>query len=208
MIPKQHYNYQYLYRERLYSYIYQVECIRDINPKNILEIGVGTGLQKNILNYCFPESKVFTLDIEPSLAPDFCGDVLNIPVKNKSIDTVFCCQVLEHIPYDDFKLALKELKRICMKRIVISLPDVTPFFFIRIYKLRRLFPSLWKGFSLPSIFPEKHSYEKHGQHYWEIGKKSFSSNRIKKELQACNMKLIDDFRMVERPYWHFFIIEV
>ena len=47
--------------------------------------------------------------------------------------------------------ALKELKRVCKKRIIISLPDVNPFFFIRFHKLRRILPFLWRGFSLPRI---------------------------------------------------------
>ena len=208
MIIKEHYSDKYLYKERLFSYVYQVECIREINPENILEIGVGSGLQKEILIHCFPNSKVFTLDIEPSLGPDFCGDVLKIPLKNKSIDAVFCCQVLEHLPYNKFILALKELKRVCKKRIIISLPDVNPFFFIRFYKLRRIFPFLWRGFSLPRIISQKHSYEEHGQHYWEIGKKDFPLKRIRKDLKIVKLNLIKDFRMVERPYWHFFVLQV
>jgi hypothetical protein len=123
------------------------------------------------------------------------------------LDAVFCCQVLEHLPYQLFVPAMTELRRVVSRRVVISLPDESLFFFLRMRGSRRFLPKLWKGISLPRPFPERHDFETHGQHYWEIGKKDFPVGRILDDISRTSLVLKDHFRMVDRPYWHFFVLD-
>ena len=48
------------------------------------------------------------------------ADAQKIPFKSNSFDFVLCSEVLEHVP--DWEEALKELKRISRKKIMITIP--------------------------------------------------------------------------------------
>ncbi len=203
-----HYNSNYLYRERWISFVYQIDLLQQIQPQSALEIGVGPGVLRFMGSSTLPKCHYINMDLDLSLNPNICADLRHIPLCDNSIEALVCCQVLEHIPFDDFFEALVEFKRVCSKRIIISLPDVSPFFFLRFPGLRRLIPKLWRGYSCESLFPQEHSFEDHGQHYWEIGKKNFPLKRILNEINKLHFKKIDHFRMVERNYWHFFVLDV
>lgn len=48
------------------------------------------------------------------------GSLSNIPFEDDSFDTVICTHALEHIK--DVTVAVKELKRVCKKRLLIVVP--------------------------------------------------------------------------------------
>ena len=203
-----HYGAPYLSRERWQSYVYQVTAINDLQPTDVLEVGIGPGVVKNMIKAAFPCCSHTSIDIDPSLEPDTCASVLSIPFADNSFDAAFCCQVLEHIPYDYFISAVSELKRVTRKRIVLSLPDASPFFFLRVRYSRRVFPGLWRGISWPNLFPKVLDFAEHGQHYWEIGRRGYPVVRILSDLKSSGLKVREHFRMVERSYWHFFLLDI
>lgn len=203
-----HYSAPYLYKERWFSFVYQVMALAGIEPKAVAEVGIGPGVVGDMLRATYPGCDYVGIDINSSLSPSVCASVESLPFATGSFDATFCCQVLEHLPFDRLAIAVAELKRITKRRLVISLPDVSPFFFLRFSHSRRLFPWLWNGLSLPTLFPRRHSFEEHGQHYWEIGKSGFPSKAVLREFHSVGFTKIRHFRMVERPYWHFFILEV
>lgn len=203
-----HYSAAYLYKERWFSFVYQVMALSGIEPKTVAEVGVGPGVVGDMLRATYPGCEYVGIDIDSSLSPSVCASVESLPFASGSFDATYCCQVLEHLPFDQFAVAAGELKRITKRRLVISLPDVSPFFFLRFSHSRRLVPWLWNGLSLPTLFPRRHSFEEHGQHYWEIGKREFPLKAILRQLQSVGFREIRHFRMTERPYWHFFILEV
>lgn len=207
-LSTQHYGAAYLYKERWFSFVYQVMALSGIEPVRVAEIGVGPGVVGDMLRATYPGCEYVGIDIDSSLSPSVCASVETLPFANGSFDATFCCQVLEHLPFDQFAVSIGELKRITSRRLVISLPDVSPFFFLRFSHSRRLLPWLWNGVSLPSLFPRRHSFEEHGQHYWEIGKSGFPIRNVIRELQEIGFSGIRHFRMTERPYWHFFILEI
>ncbi len=203
-----HYGAAYLYKERWFSFVYQVMALSGIEPARVAEIGVGPGVVGDMLRATYPGCEYVGIDIDRSLFPSVCASVEALPFANASFDATFCCQVLEHLPFDRFSVAISELKRITSQRLVISLPDVSPFFFLRFSHGRRFIPWLWNGLSLPTLLPRRHCFEEHGQHYWEIGKLGFPLRRIVRELNEIGFSNIRHFRMTERPYWHFFILEI
>ena len=70
--------------------------------------------------------EVTTMDIDPDLKPTIVGSVVDIPLPDDSFDLVMCCQLLEHLPYDNFVPALLQLHRVAKKHVVLSLPDMKP----------------------------------------------------------------------------------
>jgi len=205
--PHAHYGAGYLTRDRWLSYVTQVTTLRDVNPRRVAEIGIGPGVVGSMIKASYPGCEYVSVDVDQTLSPDVCASVTALPFSDAALDAVFCCQVLEHLPYDLFIPAMVELRRVVSSRVVISLPDESPFFFFRARGLRRMLPSLWNGISLPSPFPQRHIFEAHGQHYWEIGKKDFPIGRILTDISRSDLVLKSHFRMVERPYWHFFILD-
>ena len=108
------------------DYWEQFDLIKKEYPKSILEIGVGTGMLGLILKK--QGYKYKSVDVESSLLPDIVCDIIKIPLKDNSCDVVCAFQVLEHIPYKDFEKALRELKRIAKKKVIISIPFSTIYF--------------------------------------------------------------------------------
>jgi len=188
-------------KERFISYWYQIEeLIKKVKQGPVLEIGVGNRfvsdyLKKRGLN-------VTTLDLDVSLKPDCGGSVLHIPFAEEAFFTVAGFELLEHIPYKDFKNALEEMRRTAKKNVLISLPDTTRFF-----KLSLFLPRIGEkrmSLSLPYIPPREHKYD--GEHFWEIGKRRYSLKRILKDIQSVGFKTIKTYRLFEFHYHRFFIL--
>ncbi|MDD4082331.1 MAG: class I SAM-dependent methyltransferase, partial [Sphaerochaetaceae bacterium] len=120
-VKKEHYsNKGYNDIFRFLSYQHQIESIISLNPKTILEIGIGNKLVSNQLKEM--GYKVTTCDFDPKLKPDFVGDIRNLPFKKNEFDIVVAFEVLEHLPFEDFEKALSEMKRVSKKNCIISLP--------------------------------------------------------------------------------------
>ena len=75
---------------------------------------VGDGFVARILRDA--NVQVTTLDIQADLKPDVLGSVERIPLPDHSFDISICCQVLEHLPFDQFETCLKELHRVARRR--------------------------------------------------------------------------------------------
>lgn len=121
--PNHYFKSTYDTKERFISYWHQINEIILLKPKSILEIGVGNGFVSRYRKD--REFKVTTLDIDKRLNPDTVGSVLSIPLPSQSFEVVACFEVLEHLPYENFSLALKEIFRVCNYYAVLSLPDVS-----------------------------------------------------------------------------------
>lgn len=101
---------------------------------SICEVGVGEGeLIKNIIKI-YPKAKYSVTDLSTRKITEAKS---NLKIKNISFsvqnaeklskfidnefDLVICCEVLEHV--ENYKKALKELKRISRKYILVSVPS-------------------------------------------------------------------------------------
>ena len=119
-----------------HNYWWQQKLMENIIKKDehLLEIGVGTGFAANYL-----KSKGFnitTLDIDPSKKPDI---VANIATYNfdRNYDHILCFEVLEHLPFSDFKTVLLNIHMHCRGFLFMSIPRNEYIFFSIDIKLKR-----------------------------------------------------------------------
>jgi ubiquinone/menaquinone biosynthesis C-methylase UbiE len=205
-VDKEHYYNNYDTLGRFISYYYQARFAQKLNPKKILEIGVGN---KTVSNYLSQNGyKVMTYDFDKELNPDFVGDIRDIKlVKDNSFDLVMACEILEHIPFEDVTLALDEINRISKKHVIISIP-YSAFSFQAILAMPFLHGIMNRTFvkfpiTIPFFF-YKPKFD--GQHYWEGGMRGYSLRKIKKLLKK-NFKILKQERPVLHPYHQFFVLE-
>jgi len=183
---------------RWVSYWHQINEVLDLNPKKVLEIGIGNKTTSNYLKNWGIE--VTTLDANEGLKPDVVSDVLRMPLNNDSFDVILCAEVLEHLPFEKFEEALKELKRVTKRYLVLSLPHFGP-----AVKISFKFPFIEeRKLAFKLFLPFEHKYN--GDHYWEIGKRGYSEGRIKKAISKY-FTIKKDFIPFENQYHHFFILE-
>lgn len=187
-------------KERFVSYWHQLDEILRLAPARMLEVGVGNHF---IADYLRKKNvSLVTLDIDPELTPDVVGSVLALPFRKAAFELVSCCEVLEHLPFEDFIAAIHELYRVSKQHVVISLPDAT-----RHYRILITLPKLGtikKLIQIPRTKPPAHRFD--GWHYWEIGKAGYSLARIKAELKQAGFGLQRTYRIFENPYHRFFIL--
>ena len=181
------------------SYYYQLKETLRLEPKSILEIGTGDGVFKNYI-LSNTDIEYTSIDVAEDLHPDVVGSVTKLPFKDGEFDIVCAFEVLEHIPFSDFEKALSEIRRVAGKYAVVSLPHFGPpiQFFIKIPFL----PRVRFSFKLP--YPREHVFN--GQHYWEIGKRGYSSAKIRKIL-AKYFDIVCDYVPFENQYHHFYILK-
>lgn len=192
----------YLSRERWISFWYQILEVNRFSPKSVLEIGVGSGIVSETLKKMGVDIK--TVDIDYGLNPDVKGDVKKLPFENKSFDVVLVAEVLEHIPFGNFIDALNEIARVSKNGIVITLPHFHQFAPSIALKIFPFVPRFKKVF--PITFPIEHKFD--GQHYWEIGKKNYSIEKIRGILDNIKgFRLEKNYLIEENPYHHVFVLK-
>jgi ubiquinone/menaquinone biosynthesis C-methylase UbiE len=210
MLEKQvditHYDFKkYIDKGRWNSFYHQIDEILAVQPDSVLEIGVGAGILGaafKALHYPYE-----SMDIDPELHPDYVGSVLQIPFADKSYDVVGCFEVLEHLPYDRFGVAMRELFRIAKKAVVVSLPNSRT-----VWKYSIYIPKLgYCNFLIPRPFTKKEEAVFNGEHYWEINKKGFEFKVVKQTIKNMaeenGFALEKDYSVWENPYHHFFTLK-
>lgn len=200
-VDKQAYNFlKYCHLERFASYWQQLYEVFQLKPTNILEVGVGdmvfASYIKNNSNIVYK-----SLDIAEDLNPDILGSVDKIPIPDNQFDLVCAFEVLEHLPFDRFQIALGEIHRVTKEYVLISLPHWGRHFSwqIRLPFFKKI---RWQyKFSFPHL---KHKFN--GQHYWEIGKSGYELNKIKKIIESVGFQIRKDYILFDSPYHHFFVL--
>jgi len=211
-----HYKWTYLTRQRFLLYQKSIEMLSFIKFSDVLEIGPGPGVLSNILK--FLEKNIITLDFDYFLKPDIVADVRELPLKNKSFDLIIANQILEHIPYNNFCEVLSTFADISREYVLISLPynehHIEFYFNFKIIKylyfrgvinklISKIFPiHFYFGISrFLSSFPE------HEEHYWEIGYKEYSLNKVRREFFQ-HFEIIREERVMLAPYYYIFLLKI
>jgi SAM-dependent methyltransferase len=99
-----------------------------------LDVGVGPGALLNYLHGSAKFDRAIGIDIRvyskfQALYPGLDHRLMNVvemAFEDASIDTVICMEVLEHLPAEDFRRALKELRRVSRGDLLITVPFCEP----------------------------------------------------------------------------------
>lgn len=200
-----HYDQDYVGTTRVHSYAHALSAALTLRPRTALEVGVGTGIVAHALSAL--GVRVTTLDVEASLSPDLLADVCEIPVDDGAFDVALCCQVLEHLPFERFVPALRELRRVTTRGLVLSVPDQD-----RYLALRATLPKLGQvnwWWSLPRLRPTpvpKRRFDEMG-HYWEIGFAGTSRRQVLSAIGSAGWCVAREWRVPELSWHHFFVLE-
>lgn len=167
---------KYAHEERWISYQHQLKEILSSSPKKVLEIGVG---DKVVASYLQNNTDVdyVSVDIDEKRKPTIVASVTELPFKAEEFDIVCAFQILEHIPFEEFEIALSEIERVTKNIALISLPHFGPA--VKVLWKVPFMKEVRIAFKIP--FLKRHKFN--GEHYWEIGKKGFSVTKIRKIFQ-------------------------
>jgi len=199
---RRHYSMDYVAEGRVFSYSHQIDTVLSFRPSQVLEVGTGAGMVCAALGSLGVE--ITTVDVQAELAPDVVASVLDLPFEDGRFDVAMCCQVLEHLPFEDFVTALRELRRVARYGAVVSLPDVTRsgFLTVKLPKVRQ-FTINWRlpRFRPIELTPERFAVD---GHYWEIGVRAFPLSRIIAAMREAGWTVDADWRVPELQWHHFF----
>lgn len=201
---REHYLENYDDLPRFISYFHQINLIKKLRVKTVLEVGVGN----KTLSDCLKRRgfEVTTCDIDKKLNPDFVGDIRKLPFEENQFDCVVAFEVLEHIPFADFPQALSELRRISKDKVIISLPYSSVYFEF-LLRFPFIDKMLKKNFlrlflSLPLVSHKFLSKE----HYWELGRKNYSLKKVRTLIKKY-FRIIREIRPPIDTYHYFFVLE-
>jgi SAM-dependent methyltransferase len=202
-VSLEHYKKQAFQPLRIESATEQLRAICYSGYTNILEIGIGIGFLRHCAEL-FPQISLTTLDIAEDLNPDFLGSVTDMPFDDKQFDLVVCCEVLEHLPFTDFLPALKEIRRVACRKVILSLPDRRHNYFFN-----TRIP--WIGKFRLDWFPERSilahkAFAFNSEHYWEIGYKGTLTRDVTKNIKEAGFRIEQQYRLAKHDYHCFFIL--
>ena len=199
--PNHYFVNSYDSKGRFISYWYQINEIIKLNPKKVLEIGIGNGFVSKYLKE--RRVNILTLDIDKRLNPDIVGSVLDVPFPDNSFEVVACYELLEHLQYENFYKALSEIFRVSKSYAILSLPDAS-----RVYRMYLQIPKIGtfkRLILLPRLKNPIHKFN--GEHYWEIGKAGYPLSKITKDIEKAGFNINITYRIFENPYHRFFILK-
>jgi len=166
---------KYNSKNRWLSYWYQISEAISRNPESLLVIGKGSGIVETTIKSLAPQITVVTLDINRELSPDLVGNIIHLPFKDRSFSGILCCQVFEHIPFEQIGEVLKEFKRIVNDFVVISVPHR------RKHIKFEIDAPVMGQHRIILKYPFKKKTIKSKQHYWEINR-GISYRELKEAL--------------------------
>lgn len=189
--------------ENFVSYYTQLKEIYALKPFTVLEVGIGNGLVYSMLNRIGIITQ--SVDINGSLYPDWTGDIRNLFMfGDNRFDVVCAFEVLEHIPFSDFEHALEELKRVCKRHVLISVPIAKKGieFYLKVPK----FKPFYLYIDNPIRFKQKEVKDNTSAHYWEVNKKGYSKLKLI-NIISKHFKILKCYRPTLNKYHLFFVLE-
>lgn len=127
--------------------------IPDLRDKMVLDCGCGRGIYGYLIRATRPlgKGKLIGIDTNKKYL-QFCKDhkvynrtirqdIKKLPFDDKSVDLLFCSEVIEHLRKKDGDKFLAEVDRVCRDRAIITTPNV--FFQTSPGKMRDAHRSLW-----------------------------------------------------------------
>ena len=191
--------------ERFCSYAHQLKLIAGLDVQSILEVGPGTFLVSDALKRRGYD--VTTCDFDPDLGADVTADVRRLPFEKSAFDLVMACQVLEHIPFEEFDKAVEELRRVASRYVLVSLPHrhTGLTMLLRFPLIETLFKRKFIEFGCRVSAPFG-GFEASKQHYWEIESAKTKLSLIRSKLSK-GFASFRESRPVLNKYHYFALLE-
>lgn len=206
---RSHYDETYYERRRLYSVAVQAEVLRELRPASVVEIGPGMGVFAAMFRQ-LSGATVVTMDIDPTLGPDVIGSVFEMPFGDGAFDAAACFQMLEHLPFERFGPALREMRRVARIGLALSLPDCSYALTMRmgvrnprkdgVVAAWTVQPASWALRKLKQV-PNS------AGHYWEIGRRGTPLSVVRQAIREAGWRVEKEFRTAENAYHRFFVLK-
>jgi ubiquinone/menaquinone biosynthesis C-methylase UbiE len=200
-VDSSHYRTGYDKRERWSSYWIQIEQAMKFGPGPFLEIGVGTGLVTDYLRK-MTGANVTTVDIDPKLHPDVVADIVELPFNESAFECAMACEVLEHMPFEQTQIALKELRRVA-RNAIISVPNSGYCAQVELtvgpHRILRQFDMSW--------YRRRTLVKVTGQHYWELEIQEYPKSRFVEAIKSAGWRVVEDIRNPEFLFHEYFILK-
>lgn len=200
-VSSDHYSFgDYVKLHRWISYYTQLQLLLEQQPHSVLEIGPGISITRQSLMTFIPDVDYKTVDVAEDLHPDILGSIDSLPVADSAYDVVCAFEVLEHLPYEKFIPSLLEMSRVAKKAVIISVPHAGPWIRAELslsflFQFRKLFK-----------FQSGKEHQFDGEHYWEVGKKGFSPNKIRGDIRK-HFILKKEFVQFQNHVHRFYVLE-
>ncbi len=184
---------------QLASQAQQIHDIHNLNPTDVIEIGIGNGFTSQFLRMAGYD--VTTADINGDLKPDYVAPLGDLPAltNGRQFSLVACCEVLEHMPWEEFEHSIATMRKLS-PNLYLTLPNYAKFFgfsgFLDIPRIRRLMNI---GAYLP--IPRKISAE----HFWEVGSSRATSASAIKAILRRHYPNVRDYSYRLNRYHHAFV---
>lgn len=194
---------RYVTGGRIYSFAHQIDAVVRQEPRRVVEVGPGPGIVTETLRTLGIE--VTTVDAQAELNPDVVASVLELPFDAGSFDVAACCQVLEHLAYERFADALRELRRVTTGGCVLSLPDAVrrAAFGVELPLLGRFRASV----PLPARpVREPDAGMRRAGHRWEIGRCGVGLSDVLRSIGDAGWHATRTWLVPEKPWHRFFAL--
>lgn len=208
-VKKEHYDFtHYVKISRWNSYYMQIkesyEHLFNKEGGKILLIGAGDGIVPYLLKRIIPNVIVTTVDYAADLSPDICCDIRELSrYVSEKYDIVICCQVLEHLKFEELHAILTEFGK-CLAadgKLIISLPDSGIMCMINIS-----FPKFHiKNYLRKWCRWYRKDFKFNGEHYWEVNSARKYSSKIVREKIEYHFNMEKEYLVHNNPYHRFYI---
>jgi hypothetical protein len=118
--------------------------------------------------------------------------------------------MLEHLPFDAFRPALTEIRRVARVGLALSLPDCSYALTVRMGVRNPRKDGLvaaWtvqpSGWALRRLKQVPNS----AGHYWEIGRRGTPLSKVRTAIRESGWRIENEFRTAENAYHRFFVLK-
>ena len=198
-VPAQHYGSRYDDWDKWLTYFWTIRNVLDHGLPSVLEVGVGSKVVSSVLRN--NEVRLTTLDIDPNLEPDYVASVTDMPFAENAFDGIVCTEVLNHMPWEQTRQAIREIHRVTRRLAFVTVPHFTLSFAL----LLRL--PLLKLHELRLRLPFPKALKSSGPHCWECGRPGYSVAKLRKEFRDAGFIIVSEQRPPTQYSSCFFVLQ-
>ncbi len=185
----------YYTEKRIVHQWFQVDLLKDLEVRKVLEVGPHFGLVSAMLVNA--KYEVTTLDIasgppKPGVIEHICADIRTVrPEQIAGHDAIICCETLEHIPWADVSDVLSRFAASAVPWLIVSVPYAGFQLGFTLYLNRYVWRkrSFLKKLRFLRRFPAAPD-DGWEHHKWEVGYKGYSVPRLRDMLTGAGYEIL------------------